>query len=321
MAFLFKNPWAGGALGKLGKAIEALQTAMAGMKPGHFIRLDKCGDGGNSWKVSYCGTERSECWSGKIKDESGTTLVSVDVSDPANIKGTHICYNYETGSTEWTNAPKGDDEWGSWEVAEALDASLVAQFGSYALSPTVRGDIIVGGSILPPATIEKNIMSVEMGTEALEWQEAALSINASTTGFEFVKPSPAELSVHSQMKATGGAALQVLTRTIGGAVWDNLNMLTEVYEGDGWGLTWTKNTSTLTLTHPEIPEDVVTEVSVRNLVFKIVEQQVAQQDVVTGVSADLEVVAGPKLRLTLHVTKSLTGTTDQVCELESSSCP
>jgi hypothetical protein len=300
MAFTFKSPWAGGALGMLGKAIVALQDAMAGMKPGHFIRLDKDGDGGNSWKVSYCGTERSECWSGKIKDEAGTTLVSVDVSDPANIEGTHICYKYDTGSTEWTDAPKEDDEWGSWEVATKLDSSLVAQFGSYALSPTVRGDIIVGGSILPPATTEKNIMSVEMGTEALEWQEAALSINASTTGFEFVKPSPAELSVHSQMKATGGAALQVLTRTIGGAVWDDpkFTMLSDVYEGDGWGLTWTKNTSTLKLTHPAIP-----------------------QDVVTGVTADLEVVAGPKLRLTLHVTKSLTGTTDQVCELESSNCP
>ena len=147
MAFKFTNPWKGGALGKLGDGILALQKAIEGVKGGNKIIVEKHAD--NSFTVKYGGPVARNGWNGKIY-ESGTSspIVDVDVSNPLNIKGEYICVNPDTGDSEWSNEPRTDAGWNSFRVAEPWNdpnGDLPESFGQYALTADFNGSIVVGG--------------------------------------------------------------------------------------------------------------------------------------------------------------------------------
>lgn len=147
MAFKFKNPWKGGALGQLGDGILALQKAIEGVKGGNKIIVEKHAD--NSFTVKYGGPVARNGWNGKIY-RSGTSspIVDVDVADPLNIEAEYICVNPDTGDSEWGAEPRTDAGWSSFHVAEPWNdpnGDLPESFGQYALTADFSGSIVVGG--------------------------------------------------------------------------------------------------------------------------------------------------------------------------------
>lgn len=144
MAWKFSNPW-GGALGRLGSGIEEVQAAMDGLQAGYSIKLTRKAD--NSWVIAYFGKE-AERWTGRIVNPDGSEvtggILPVDVTSPANILGEYVCYNPDTGSSEWANAPNMDEGWENYHVADA--ASVKGSYGNYLLSRRFVGDIIRGGA-------------------------------------------------------------------------------------------------------------------------------------------------------------------------------
>lgn len=147
MAFTFTNPWPGGALGKLGKAIVTLQKALENFEAGHKILIQKRSD--NSLKISYGGPVARNGWNGKIyKSGTSSPIVDVDVSNPLNIEGEYICVNPDTGDSEWSNEPRTDAGWSSFRVAEPWNdpnGDLPESFGQYALTDDFNGSIVIGG--------------------------------------------------------------------------------------------------------------------------------------------------------------------------------
>lgn len=218
MAFDFKNLWKGGALGKLGDAVVAIQAALEGMKSGNSIIIQKNAD--NSVKISYAGPTARNGWNGKMyKPGAAAPIMNVDVTDPANILDEYVCANLKTWSTEWASADKDDPDWVCYHVAEPWGADVDEEiYGSLYLLPEINGAIHVpADAMLPDATVEKNILSAEKNLEnpgKFIWQEAGLTIEANAeaaqTGFVFAKPDPAELPVHSQMKLQGATAAYYL---------------------------------------------------------------------------------------------------------------
>lgn len=147
MAFKFKNPWSGGALGKLGDAILALQYALEHVKGENRIIVEKHADG--SFTVKYGGPVARNGWNGKIY-RAGTQapLVDVDVKNPANILGEYVCVNVDTWSWEWADEEKEETGWSSFHVAEPWNdpnGDLPETFGSYALTADFNGSIVLGG--------------------------------------------------------------------------------------------------------------------------------------------------------------------------------
>ena len=161
MAFDFKNLWKGGALGKLGDGIVAIQTALEGMKAGNSIIIQKNAD--NSVKISYAGPTARNGWDGKMyKTGSKDPIMNVDVTDPANLQGEYVCVNTETWSTEWADSAKTEDGWHSYHVCESWGMDVSPElFGQYYLSPAFNGSIVVGSTGgLPRATTENYLLVV-----------------------------------------------------------------------------------------------------------------------------------------------------------------
>ena len=211
MAFDFQNPWKGGALGKLGDAILAIQTAMENVKGEARIIVERMAD--NSFIVKYGGPVARNGWDGKMyKTGSSTPIMNVDVTDPANLLDEYVCVNTETWSTEWASAPKTEDNWHSYRVCESWGMAVdEGQFGSFYLSPAFNGSIVVGKGGFDRPLVENNILSAEIDPESedenLKWTEGPLAIEANaegeTTGFAFTKPDPEDIDAHLQMKTNG----------------------------------------------------------------------------------------------------------------------
>ena len=145
------------------------------------LRKDPAGPrrSATGWKLSYCGKERSGCWSGRIRDEQGNNLITpIDVTSPSNILGKYVCYNYKSGAVDWANVPKGDPEWGCWHVAD--DLTSTGEYGPYTLSPATRGDIVIGASGLPTPTTENYVLTVNQVWNdsthdyELKWEEGVV---------------------------------------------------------------------------------------------------------------------------------------------------
>ena len=147
MAFTFTNPWPGGALGKLGKAIVTLQKALENFEAGNKILIEKRSD--NSLKISYVGPVARNGWNGKIyMSGEASPIVDIDVKDPANIENEYICVNVNTHEYEWASEPKEETGWSSFKVAEKWDdpdGDLPETYGDYALTPDFNGAIVMGG--------------------------------------------------------------------------------------------------------------------------------------------------------------------------------
>ena len=182
MAFDFKNLWKGGALGKLGDAVVALQAAMEGVKAGNKIIVTKLAD--NSFKISYAGPEARNGWNGKVyKPGQAAPVVNVDVENPSSLLGEYICVNTTTFSYEWASADKNDPEWSCYKVAESWNGPVSGDmFGSYALAPDVNGAIYLGSAGgLPEATTENHLLVVRpnpnypaTSDKEFTWQENVL---------------------------------------------------------------------------------------------------------------------------------------------------
>ena len=162
MAFDFKNLWKGGALGKLGDAIVAIQAALEGMKNGNSIIIQKNAD--NSVTISYAGPTARNGWDGKMyKTGSKDPIMNVDVTDPANLQGEYVCVNTETWSTEWADSAKTEDGWHSYHVCESWGMDVSPElFGQYYLSPAFNGSIVVGTGAMPEPTTLHYVMNVEI---------------------------------------------------------------------------------------------------------------------------------------------------------------
>lgn len=147
MSFAFTNPWPGGALGKLGKAIVALQKALENVEAGYKILIQKRTD--NSLKISYVGPVARNGWDGKIyKSGQASPVVNIDVKDPENIENEYICVNVSTGGYKWSASPVEESGWSSFHVAEPWNdpnGDLPKSFGQYALTADFSGSIVVGG--------------------------------------------------------------------------------------------------------------------------------------------------------------------------------
>jgi hypothetical protein len=222
----FKRIVTGGLLGKYEDAIEAIQQALEGIKEGRSVRIDPCGK--NSFKVSYCGPDGASRWSGKAYlFGEASPLVDIDTTTAADILGKYICINPDTREWEWGAVPKPETGWHSYHVADTYTVqpgSIESQFGIYRLTKFVCGDIIAPSPGLPTPQTENNILAVALDEGNNEvWTEEPLEIEANgasdPTGFVFAKPDPAALDAHSQMKASGGAVGDVLTRLASGAGW------------------------------------------------------------------------------------------------------
>ena len=178
MAFKFSNPWAGGALGKLGEAVVALQTAMENVKAGHKIIVNKNED--NSFTIHYGGPVARNGWNGQIyMGGEASPIVDIDVKDPANIENEYICVNVNTHEYEWASAPKEETGWSSFKVAEPWDdpdGDLPETYGAYALTPDFTGAIVMGGGGggLPEPTTENYILTVNRVEGDLVWVEGVL---------------------------------------------------------------------------------------------------------------------------------------------------
>lgn len=229
MAFSFKNPWRGGALGKLANAIVVVQNAISAIAGGHRIKVS--GDPSRGLTISYVGTEPfGDGWSGKIIDPAtGAAVVDIDVTKPSNLQGKYICYNTDTGSSEWDNSPKNTEGWLSYHVCDTLTAT---QYGNYALSSACSGNIVLPGTGTSIPTTDKfDVMTVvDNGAPppALKWAGKPFAVKLDpSVGFAFSKPTGEEF--HTQMKASGGSAGQYLRAAAGdGAEWDAFGMETDV---------------------------------------------------------------------------------------------
>lgn len=160
MAFTFTNPWPGGALGKLGKAIVTLQKALENFEAGHKILIEKRSD--NSLKISYVGPVARNGWDGKIyKSGQASPIVDIDVKDPDNIENEYICVNVETGEYKWSESPEEESGWSSFHVAEPITEGAPAGYGDYVLTNDHTGSIVIGsGGGLPTPTTENYVLTV-----------------------------------------------------------------------------------------------------------------------------------------------------------------
>jgi hypothetical protein len=180
MAFKFKNPWSGGALGKLGDAIIAIQYALDHVKGENRIIVEKHSDG--SFTVKYGGPVARNGWNGQIyMGGEASPIVDIDVKDPANIENEYICVNVNTHEYEWASAPKEETGWSSFKVAEPWDdpdGDLPETYGAYALTPDFTGAIVMGGGGggggLPEPTTENYILTVNRVEGDLVWVEGVL---------------------------------------------------------------------------------------------------------------------------------------------------
>ena len=182
MAFKFENPWSGGALGKLGDAIIAIQYALDHVNGENRIIVEKHSDG--SFTVKYGGPVARNGWNGQIyMGGEASPIVDIDVKDPANIEGEYICVNVNTHEYEWASAPKEETGWSSFKVAEPWDdpdGDLPETYGAYALTPDFTGAIVMGGgggsggSGLPEPTTENYILTVNRVEGDLVWVEGVL---------------------------------------------------------------------------------------------------------------------------------------------------
>lgn len=203
MAFKFKNPWKGGALGRLGDGILALQKAIEGVKGGNKIIVEKHAD--NSFTVKYGGPVARNGWNGKIY-MSGTSspIVDVDVENPLNIEAEYICVNPDTGDSEWGAVPRTDAGWSSFHVAEPWNdpnGDLPESFGQYALTADFSGSIVVGGG---------GGGDVEILTEDPD------------PGFVFeeVEEGEDEGALQMKVKSTAAAGQVLVANGSGGASWE-----------------------------------------------------------------------------------------------------
>jgi hypothetical protein len=145
MSFAFTNPWPGGALGTLGKAIVALQKALENVEAGHKILIQKRSD--NSLKISYVGPVAMNGWDGKIyKSGQASPVVNIDVKDPKNIENEYICVNVSTGEYKWSESPEEESGWSSFHVAEPIAEGAPAGYGDYVLTNDHTGSIVIGSS-------------------------------------------------------------------------------------------------------------------------------------------------------------------------------
>ncbi len=197
MSFTFTNPWPGGALGKLGKAIVALQKALENVEAGYKILIQKRPD--NSMKISYVGPVARNGWDGKIyKSGQASPVVNIDVKDPENIENEYICVNVSTGEYKWSESPEEESGWSSFHVAEPITEGAPAGYGDYVLTADFSGSIVVGGG------------DVEILTEDPD------------PGFVFekVEEGEDEGALQMKVKSTAAAGQVLVANGSGGASWE-----------------------------------------------------------------------------------------------------
>ncbi len=264
MGFKFFNPWRGGALGILADAIVVIQNAISAITSGHRIKVS--GDPAKGLTISYVGTEPfGDGWSGKIIDPAtGAAVVDVDVTKPANLQGTYICYDTDTGSNEWADSPKNVEGWLSYHVCDALSADAAAQYGAYSLSSACSGDIVLpGAGIDIPTTDKFDVMTVVDDDDTppddpppdLKWAGKPFAVKVDPDpGFEFVKPIGEEY--HTQMKAKGTSGDVPFADGSGGAAWAKpLDVTASASTSGSWGLEYRQDGTppTLKATMPNFP--------------------------------------------------------------------